>query len=263
MRLPLLLAVSAVAAFCAEQPDPLLIVQKALKLSDDAAPVARSYSLTHESVFKEVGPDGKVKRTETRTFEITPIGGQPHMRLVRRDGKPLPADEERKEREKFEAVSRERNAETPEQRKQRLDNFEKASAARNDLFHELPAAFTFHHAGSEAIDGTDAWIIEARPKPGYRGKTARTAILEHMTGKMWISKNYGNLIKVDAVTTAPVSFGWILAKLAPGTRFVFEQMRLPDGSWVMRRSHTNFDARIAFFKRIRGESEQIMSNYRR
>ena len=55
-----------------------------------------------------------------------------------------------------------------------------------------------------------------------------------MEGQFWISKKHSRLIKVDAVTTDNVSFGWFLARVGPGTRITFEQMKLPDDVWVLR-----------------------------
>jgi hypothetical protein len=245
--------------FGAELPDPLPLVQNALKLNDVAADSAAQYSLTQETITREFGSDGKPKSTVTKTFEVIPVGGRPYLKLVRRDGQPLPPDEARKEVEKFEAAQNE----TPDQRRKRFEKYDKGRAAQREMLAELADAFTFHHAGTESIDGHEAWVIESKPRPGYEPKSMRASVLKHMTGKMWIAKNYGNMMKVDVVTTGPVSFGWILAKLGPGTRFVIEQMRLPDGTWVMKRFRMKYDVKIALVKQARGETEQLMWNYRR
>lgn len=248
-----LAAVSSLAA----APDPLAIVEQALRLNAENDPRVRQYSMTQEVVEREMGPDGQVRATKRKTYEIVPLGGEPYSRLIRRDGRPLPPEDARREQQKFEDAARKRAAETPEQRRRRLASYEEKLARRREMLEELPKAFSFRLSGEETLDGHDCWIIEADPRPGYQPRSIRTSVLTKMQGRMHVSKELGSMMKIDVVTTGPVSFGFFLAKLAPGTRMTLEQMRLPDGVWVVKRFKMNYDAKIALIKQVRGENEQI------
>jgi hypothetical protein len=68
---------------------------------------------------------------------------------------------------------------------------------------------------------------------------------------------------VDAITTAPVTFGGFLARVAPGTRITMDQMKLSDDIWVLRRFKMAYDVKIALVKQSRGENEQVMWDFRR
>ena len=226
-------------------------------MSRQAEGLLREYAYTQQTIKRTH------QQTTSETFAVEPVEGEPLTRLVSRNGKPLPQDEMQRARAKFDAATRERRNESPAARQRRIAKYEDNLKRRQELMQEIPRAFTFHITGEERMAGHDAWHIEARPRPGYKPPSMRTSILTHMQGTFWIAKQHNRLVKLEAVTTGPVSFGWVLAKVAPGTRITIEQMMLPDGRWVTRRFHMKYDARIALFKHVSGETEQLYSEYRK
>jgi hypothetical protein len=83
-----------------------------------------------------------------------------------------------------------------------------------------------------------------------------------MEGKVWIAKDSNRMVKLDAVTIGPVSFGGFLAKLGEGTRVHVEQRRFDDGVWLPTRFKLIYNGRV-LFKGLNGEIEQIYRNYKR
>ena len=75
------------------------------------------------------------------------------------------------------------------------------------------------------------------PKPGYRAKSRDGAVLAKIRGKIWISKSGYQWVKLEAQTTATVSFGLFLARLNPGARLVMEQTRVNDEIWLPKREY--------------------------
>jgi hypothetical protein len=250
-------------AAAASQPDPLAIVRKAVDLSLRNEALTREYSMIQRSVKRELRSDGSVASTKTETFEVHPVAGEPLQKLIQRDGKPLSESEAREQEDKFNLIVRERKNETPQQRSRRLKKTEEKLNQRRAMLKELPDAFVFQIVGEEVIDGHEAWRIRATPRPGYTPTSTRGAILTRMEGQFWISRKDNRLIKVDAVTKDSVSFGWFLAKVGPGTRITFEQMKLSDDVWVLRRFKMAYDLRIALVKHTRGETEHVMWNFKR
>ena len=57
-----------------------------------------------------------MQSSKSETSEIMVLYGEPFERLIKRDGKPLPAREQKKEDAKFDEETRKRANETPEQR---------------------------------------------------------------------------------------------------------------------------------------------------
>lgn len=247
----------------AAEPDPLEIVQKALDFSRRDDNAYKNYTITQQVFERELDDSGNVTSTTTKTYENFMLYGEPYRRLIQRNGQPLPSGEERKEQQKYESARQSRKKESPEQRKERIAEYEQKVAKRREMLDEVARAFAFRHLGSETIDGMDAWILEAKPRPDYKPSSYRTSFFTSMEGKFWISKQYHRLLKVDAVTTGPVTFGWFLAKLGPGTRIAFEQARLEDGVWVMKRLKFSYQLRIALVKKVHSEMETVMTGFRR
>jgi hypothetical protein len=258
---PMMFCVCFAAA--GSRSDPLAIVRKAVDLSLQNEALTHEYSMVQQSVKRDLRSDGSVASTETETFEVHPVGGEPVQKLIQRNGKPLSESEAREQEDKFNRIVGERKNETPQQRSRRLKRREEKWNQRREMLRELPDAFVFQIMDEEVLDGHDAWRIRATPRPGYEPRSARSAILTKMEGQFWISKKHNRLIKVDAVTTDNVSFGWFLARVGPGTRITFEQMKLPHDVWVLRRFKMAYNVRIAFVKHARGETEQIMWNFNR
>jgi hypothetical protein len=262
--LPVLaLAASLVLSAAAQTNPPPDLLQNALSLSVEDELASREYVLTQESIEREIGSDGKVVSVKRKTFDIIPLGGEPYRRLIREDGSPLSEQDARREQEKFENTARERARESAEQRGEQLRKYEEKLQARREMFDELPKALTYRVVGEDVIDGHAVWVIEAEPRPGYEPRSLRTRFLTKMRGRVYIAKQQQRMIKVEMVTTGPVSFGWFLAKMAPGTRIVLEQMQLPEGIFVMKRFQINYDVKVALLKQIRGETEHRMWDYRR
>jgi len=113
------------------------------------------------------------------------------------------------------------------------------------------------------VDGHDAWVIAATPKPDYRPKLHDTKPLMKIKGKVWIDKAEYQWVRLEAETTDTISFGLFLARLSPGARLVFEQTRVNDEVWLPKREYTSGSGRLGLVKKIAMEQELTWSNYRK
>lgn len=253
----------AVGLGIAAEPDPLGIVRKAVELNRRSLGLGLDYHMTQDVTERELDDNGKPTVTKRKTFEVFNLFGEPYSRLVARDGQPLSAGDAAREQRKYEETKRSRERETAEQRRKRVSEYEQKLSKRTELLEEIPAAFSFRHVGVERLNGLEAWVLDAEPNPNYKPPSMRASFLPKFHGRFWISREHNRLMKVDAVSTGPLSFGWFLAKLGAGTKIDFEQVLVEDSVWMMKRFKISYDARIALVKRIRAETEQVMSNFRK
>jgi hypothetical protein len=209
---------------------PVEIIQAAVELSEKTDHLRRNYAVTQENIQRSGD------KTTTKIYELTFEKGVPHRRLIRRDGKPV-----NEKPETYGAASDER---------------------RIELLREMPKAFDYTFGPEEQVDGYDCWLLIAKPKKGYKPSSIRTSFLVQMEAKVWIAKKYHRLVRLDAVTVGPVSFGWFLAKVEPGTRVYLEQARIEDDVWLPKRFKMSYDARV-LFRSVKGEFEQVQSDFRR
>ncbi len=170
-------------------------------------------------------------RKETTISQMIPLAGTPYERLILKDGHPLSAEEQRKENRKFEKVLEQRENEPRAEREARIRKYESERA----FLQDIPNAYNFTLLGEENVEGRPAWVIRMTPRRGFMPTTSRSALLEHIEGKLWIDKQDLQWAKAEAHAIDTVSIGWIVARIGPGANFTFEQTRVADGLWMPKR----------------------------
>ncbi len=246
-----------------QDPDPLEIIRRSVERDRLNFERANDYSYVQHTEQREYGRDGRIVKTESRTFDVLVIDGEPYEKLIAKNGKPLSEAEARKEAEKLDRELSRRRSQDPGQRARRLSEQEKRRREGREFAREIPDAFIFRLAGQDALEGRPVWVIEAEPKPGYKGKAKRAELLSKFRGRLWIDQQDYQWVRVEADTIAPVRFGWILAKLDPGARMTFEQRRVHGEVWLPSRAWMRLGARVALVKKLDMEVEVSWRDYRK
>src|SRR6185369_5670444 len=119
----------------------------------------------------DLDANGKPRRTENRTWDVSMQEGSPYRRLLARDDQPISAEERTQEAERQQWNIEPRRKEAPEQRERRLAEWRRRDARRIEPLKELPDAFDFRIVREEPVNGSQAWLVLATPKPGYQPKS--------------------------------------------------------------------------------------------
>ncbi len=171
---------------------------------------------------------------------VMPLEGTPYERVLQKDGKPLPEDEERREQRKYEEEYRKRQSESPEQRRARIEKFDKDRA----FVAEIPEAYDFRIVGEESVCNRPAWVLSLTPKSGYVPVNSRASMLKHIEGKLWIDKQDVQWAKAEAHVIDVISIGFILARIGPGARITMLTTRVAPGLWMPTEITINGTARV-------------------
>src|SRR5262249_17486699 len=155
----------------------------------------------------------------------------------------------------------ERRSETPEQRRQRLAEWEHKRQQRIDDLNEAPAAFDFRLVGEGEIDGVPAWIIEGTPHPGYKPNSKSSGYFLKMRGRIWISKNDYHALKIDAVTLDAISIGSFLLRIAQGGHMGVEFSRVGGDLWLPKHATVMGSARLLLVKGYQLDADYTFSDY--
>ena len=240
------------------------IVRRSIELDRKNEAVARNYTFLERDETRMLDRSGKPKKApESRTFDVTLLEGSPYRRLVERNDKPLPPQEERKEQEKLRRSIEERGKETPAERQNRIAEWDRKQQRQRAPFQEIPDAFDLRLAGEETLNGRDVYLIAAAPKPGYKPKLAAAAYFPKIKGKLWIDKRDNQWVKGEIETLDTISFGGILVRLAKGSRATFEETRVNDEVWLPKRITVDASARVLLVAAERAEVEIAFSKYRK
>ncbi|HEY3741418.1 MAG TPA: hypothetical protein VGL53_16315, partial [Bryobacteraceae bacterium] len=239
------------------------IVRKALSSEISRQQKLGNYTWEEKSIEKMFDQKGKLQSTHSKVFENLIIDGSEYRRMIEDDGSPLDDSRAQKEQEKMDREIAKRHAESPEQRKERLDRQAKRRQESIRFREEVIEAFHFSIAGEEKMQGFDCWKIQAEPKPGYVAQSREgKLLLGKVRGTMWITKASSDLVKVDVETTQKLTFGGFLASLSPGAHIDIEMMRVNDELWYPRTIHVGLNAR-ALLKHVNIEEELSYRNFRK
>ncbi len=236
MKLRFFLIIFLISAAHA-QIDPRALVEQSIANYNHDWREAMSWTYTETDVTRtDDGKDGK----KVEVFEVAPLAGTPYDRLILRNGKPLDAVERRKEDRKYEKTLKERTEESPRQRAERIQKYEKGRA----FIDEVPRAYDFKLLGSEVVDGRPAWVVQLTPRAGFVPESPYAALLRHIQGKLWIDKEDVRWARAEAPVIDTISIGVILARIGPGTNFKVEQTRIANDLWLPKRIAINGTARV-------------------
>jgi len=257
------LALLLIPAILAAAPDPREIVRRAVEKDEAAFQAAADYIFVERQDVREIDGQGRTRKREIRTYDVTLAGGSPYRRLVARDDQPLSAEEDRAEREKMARSLAERQRETAAQRARRIADWEARRRRQREFMREVPDAFDFRILREEPVDGRQTYVIAAAPRPGYRSTVTAARFLRKMRATLWIDRQDSAWVRIDAEVVETVSIGIFLARFYKGTRVLLEQTRVDGGIWLPRHIRMNAAGRVALVKRIGGEWDFIYRNYRK
>jgi len=168
----------------------------------------------------------------TRTYAVVMLYGSPYRQLVKNNGQPLSADDRRKEADALQKARRERAQESPEDRADRIHEYEKDREHAHRIIEEMPHAFQYTLSATRQAGSRKVYVLSATPRPGYQPQTTEAEVLAGMQGEFWIDTKTFQLVRGSAEVLRPVSIDGFLASVQPGTEFEVEQQPLDSGVWL-------------------------------
>lgn len=223
----------------------------------------REYTYLERDVDHKLDGKGQTKSTEVKTYEVLEIYGEQVQRLIKKDDKPLDAKDAAKEEEKIQKIIDKRKNESDADRKKHEEKQEKEREDDRKFVTEVADAYNFTLVGPEKLDGRDAWVIDAEPRPGFEPHMKDAKFLPKFHGRVWIDQSDLQLAKLDIEAIDTVSVGWVLARIHKGTRVMLEQTRVNDEVWLPEHVTFKLDARVALFKGYLMDGEQTYSDYKK
>jgi hypothetical protein len=256
-------AVVFLAAFSAAAQelflDPLEIVRRSVERDWTDYESRKNYTYQERTEIREYRHDSGPAKGRSETSDVMILGGRPYERITARNDRPLPAEEARKQQQKMDKELAKRQHESPAERAR----YQKERAADRAFIREIPDAFTFRLVETSTVSNQPAWVIEARPKPGYHAIHSQAKNFAKVRAKIWIEQSTYHWVRLDAEVLDTISAGFGLLRVAPGGTLHFEQTHVNDEIWLPSIILVRFEARLALVKKLRGEFEARYSNYQK
>ena len=250
-------------AGCLCAQDAREIVKKSIQLDQANWLRMKDYTWTVHEKERSLDASGQVKSENSRVWETLILAGEPHRRILERDGKPLAPADARKQQENLDKTVEKLQRETPEQKQRRIANYEKNREKEREFLREVPDLYDFRLERDDRLDGHNVWVIAAAPRAGYQAKRRETKAMQKIRAELWIDKAEYQWVRLEAQTIDTISFGLFIARLTPGAKLIFEQTRVNDEIWLPKREWVRGSGRLGLLKKLSLEQELLWSNYRK
>lgn len=223
----------------------------------------RDYTYTERDIERSLDAKGRVQSTETSTYDVLNIYGEEVQRLIEKNDKPVSAKEAAKQEEKIQKLINKREHESDKDREKREEHQAKDREEDRQFEREIVDAYNFKLLGTEQVDGRDAWVISAEPRPGFVPHMKYANYLPKFHGRIWIDKADVQMSKMDVEALDTVSWGLFLARFHKGSRFMIEQTRINNEVWLPWAVSFNIGIRLAMLKNFNVDEEQTFRDYKK
>lgn len=190
--------------------------------------------------------DGNVKSRTMKDYDVFYIGDEPALHLLAKDGKPLTGDEKKDEDDKFNKQYdklKKKQAELAGDPKKQAKQEEEDEAQLSDFLR----AELFTNPRRETFRGHEVIAFDVNGNPDYKPKKRIDSIIQKLSGTMWVDEQAREIVRLEARFAEGVKIGGgLVASLAKGSNFVFEQEKINDEVWLPSYAEVHFAGRIVF-----------------
>jgi hypothetical protein len=223
----------------------------------------RDYTYIEREEEHKLNGKGDTRSVESRTHEIMMLYQEPVERLIAKDDQPLSAKDAAKEEERIQKIIEKRKNESENDREKRLQKEEKNREENRQFVSEVNEAYSFRQVGVENLNGRDAWVIAAEPRPGFEPHRKEAKILPKFRFRVWIDQQATQWVKLEAQCIDTVSIGWFLARIHKGSAIEIDQTPVNDEVWLPKHVSVKLDARVALLANINIEEDVTYHDYKK
>ena len=229
--------------------------------------VKENYAGTQVEEETEYDKTGKVTKKELNEYTFFYLNGDEITTLVKKDGKALSDEEQKKESEK----TQKRIAEEQKKEKKKEEKDEKAKEEGKDSkdkddpgIEVFLRVCQFVNPRRERFRGQDVLVFDFEPNPEYKPKNLEERVVKELAGVIWIDEKAKDVVRLEAYFVGDVHIGGgVLANLQKGTSFVFEQAYINNEVWLPTYVEAHVGVRLLLVKGIKVNVTTKYSDYKR
>lgn len=226
------------------------------------------YTFRETTVERELDGDGRVKKTETRVYDVIPVSRTFVRKLISVNGKELTASEIEKEDKKFkkevEEVRKRKEKELKKEakRKQREED-EDGDEERLTILDFLRIS-NFTAGRREQFRGHEVIAFDYEPRKDFKPKNRVENIISKLAGTIFVDEQAHQIVRLEArLTEAFKVGGGLLASVQPSSAFVFEQEKVRGELWLPSFAEANLSAKALLFVKFNASNTTRYSDYKK
>jgi hypothetical protein len=238
-------------------------LMRAVEVNQKAAEAIEKDYL-YRSVQTEVESDGHggVKKTETMEYDIFWVEGVPVHRLVRKNGKELSAEEQKKESDQIDKEA----AKAREKRAKADAKGTETDPRGNELItvSRLLELGSFTNARRVQLGGRDTIAVDFAGDPKAKTRNRGEEVIRDLVGTAWVDEQDKVLVKAQGhfLNNFKVGAGMVV-NIQKGTSFSMEQRKVNDEVWLPAFIEGQGAARVLLVFNFNGSIRAVESDYRK
>lgn len=229
----------------ATDPEALRLLRAAVETELNAAKNDHS-SWMYLDADRTPGKNGVYRVVETPQGTV--------RRMVEIDGRPVDAQEERKETDRIRTFLHDTDAQAKQRRAGAHDD-----AQAEQMLRMLPDAFLWTRKGESG----DLVTLEFTPNPAFDPPNMEARVMGLMAGEMIIARGDNRIRTLRGKLTDDVKIGYgMLGRLRRGGSFDVERREVAPHRWEITETHVHIDGRALLFKTIGQQEDEIKTEWK-
>jgi len=227
--------------------------------------IKENYAGTRTEEETEFENDGKVKKRELKEYTFFYLNGDEISTLAKKDGKPLSAEEQKKENEKtqkeIENLQKRQAKKEAKEEKQKKEGKDKGEDVGIETFLR---ACQFVNPRRERFRGQDVLVFDFEPNPEFKAHKLEEKVVQKLAGVVWIDEKAHDVARLEAYFVGDMKFaGGLVANLQKGTSFIFEQQFINNEVWLPTYAEVHIGVRVLLVKGFKVNEVIRYSDYKR
>jgi hypothetical protein len=183
-----------------------------------------------------------------KTYRVVPTGGGTMKLPLTDQGTTVDPAEYRRQLEMLQGILEMMANPNDPRAKTAYDKYQKRQHERAEFVDMSQTAFVVKWLDREVWNGRPCDVFTLTPDPNFHPHSMYQDAMAHVTGKIWVDRETGQLARGEANVTSDIYFGGgILGRLARGSKVSMEQAEVTPGIWLPTRYQYDFSGRKFLF----------------
>jgi hypothetical protein len=228
--LGLLICVAGAARAAEPLPDASDVTRRMIERGQAVAQHEQGprYTFDKRALLERLDAAERPIKSEEKTYQVTWIGGVPHNRLVKIEGRELSEQELKREQAREEKFQR---------RFVSADRHKMAAQRETLVTHALLDRYEFSVKERVMLSNRATLVLTFKPRAGHLPSGAiHDRLLNRMAGTLWVDEADADTARLVVHLVEPLSLGWF-GWLGSLSRFELslDRQRMPEGVWINKK----------------------------
>jgi hypothetical protein len=243
-------------------PDVPALMHEVEEHEKAAEAVQKDYLYHAADTVEELDGHGRVKKTESREYDVFWVEGVPVHQLTKKDGRELSADQQNKQGERIDkevAKARERRAKADAEGKTTdPTGHDEVTVSR------LLELGSFSNARRVVLNGRSTIAVDYVGDPKAKTRNRLENVIRDIAGTVWVDEEDRAISKLEGrfLDTFKIGAG-LVVNIRKGTTFSMEQRKVNGEVWLPAQMDGRGAARAFLLFRFDGRFREVDSGYRK